>query len=338
MGLGSIVSSITGGGGGGGGGGGIQFAFPPESEEVKAARKRQAELGLGEVPDIPLRKIAPLEELGPERKVARETALELAKPVDIFSLPEVQGIIQETTAKGNLLTNRLGRILQTAGNITTTSGRDVLGRAVTDVQKSLASSLAPFAQAERERRRGLIPTLETLGLTEQLRKEGFTQDELDELFRQETTETFFPFNVQSPILSSIISNQPSAVPFIPGGGTAGGGLGGLEDIIGPLLASLLSKENIATGLGAFAAFSDRRLKVNIKTITDALDKVTQLDGKTFQFTVGGANSGGVIAQEVGKVFPEIVGEKDGFKTVDYMALIGLLINAVKELNSKIQEN
>ena len=81
-------------------------------------------------------------------------------------------------------------------------------------------------------------------------------------------------------------------------------------------------------------FSDEALKENIETIPSALDKVMQLDGKTFEF-IGGTKSGGVIAQEIEKVMPEAVGERDGFKTVDYTAIIGLLINAVKELAKEL---
>ncbi|GAG75062.1 unnamed protein product, partial [marine sediment metagenome] len=36
-----------------------------------------------------------------------------------------------------------------------------------------------------------------------------------------------------------------------------------------------------------------------------------------------------------KSMPEAVGERDGFRTVDYTAIIGLLINAVKELSRKV---
>ncbi|GAG41327.1 unnamed protein product, partial [marine sediment metagenome] len=89
---------------------------------------------------------------------------------------------------------------------------------------------------------------------------------------------------------------------------------------------------------AFAATqSDENLKTNIKTITDALKKIEQIDGKTFTF-IGGPESGGVIAQDVEKVMPDIVGERDGFKTVDYNAIIGLLVNAVKELARKAEQN
>ena len=42
---------------------------------------------------------------------------------------------------------------------------------------------------------------------------------------------------------------------------------------------------------------------------------------------------GVIAQEVERVFPELVAIKDGFRHVNYTALIGVLVEAVKELKA-----
>lgn len=84
--------------------------------------------------------------------------------------------------------------------------------------------------------------------------------------------------------------------------------------------------------------SDERLKENVKVIDNALDKIDQLRGVTFDWIDrGDKRSGGVIAQELEKVMPELVKEvenlktEDSFKAVDYNGLIGLLIEAVKEL-------
>ena len=96
--------------------------------------------------------------------------------------------------------------------------------------------------------------------------------------------------------------------------------------------------------------SDERLKTNVRKIENALDKVTQINGVVYDWNdtykkdhgdvdgyfVRNDNSG-VIAQEVEKVFPNVVGERaDGFKAVRYELLVPLLIEAIKELKAEIQ--
>jgi len=236
-----LLSGLTGGGGGSKTG----FAFPPESEEVKKAREDLYNLSQDGTPNIPLQGIAPLEPMTDEQKRARSTAMDMSNPIDIFSMPEVQAIIQQITAKGDLMANRLGRSMQTTGNKSSTSGRDVLGRSVSDVQGTMTSALAPFASQERNRRMGLIPMLEQLGLSENMRKEGYNQNVLNAGYNKDMTETMFPYEQIAPILESIISNQPSAVPTVSGTAGGGGGLGGLGGMIGPLLTSIMTPDNMA---------------------------------------------------------------------------------------------
>lgn len=195
----------------------VKFTDVPQTAEATESRKRLYELATGEPPDVPRQQIAPLPPRTEERTMARETAKELIQPQDFMSLPEVQGIIQESRVTGDLLANRLSRMLQASGNLTSTTGRDVLGRAVTDVQKSLAASLAPFASEERGRRAGLIPILETLGLTEEERERGISQAELNALFNQQLTESEQLQSFTIPLLLSIIREQPELIPYIRAG-------------------------------------------------------------------------------------------------------------------------
>jgi hypothetical protein len=94
--------------------------------------------------------------------------------------------------------------------------------------------------------------------------------------------------------------------------------------------------------------SDERLKTDIAKIDSALDKVDQINGYTFTYTADGKKSAGVIAQEVEKVLPSAITEstlplkmgeddKTEYKTVQYDQLIGLLVEAVKELKAQIAE-
>lgn len=84
------------------------------------------------------------------------------------------------------------------------------------------------------------------------------------------------------------------------------------------------------------ANSDEKLKKNIKTIENALDKVLSLRGVEYDRTDIQDHQIGVIAQEVEKIIPEVV-YGDETKSVAYSNLIGLLIEAIKELNKKIEE-
>jgi len=85
----------------------------------------------------------------------------------------------------------------------------------------------------------------------------------------------------------------------------------------------------------FVITSDERLKSDIKKIPKALDKVKELSGYTY--TINEKESAGVIAQELLKVLPESVTTRDdGYYAVSYHGLIGLLIEAVKELSEKVK--
>ena len=87
------------------------------------------------------------------------------------------------------------------------------------------------------------------------------------------------------------------------------------------------------------AFSDERLKSNIETIPNALDKVLQMRGVNFD--KNGHKSMGVIAQEVEKIIPEVVSteNKDGeeYLGVAYPNMVGILIEAIKDLQKQVDE-
>lgn len=83
--------------------------------------------------------------------------------------------------------------------------------------------------------------------------------------------------------------------------------------------------------------SDRRLKENIQPIENALDKITKLNGRTFDWKVSGRHVAGFIAQEVEKVIPDMVTiDKDGIKAVNYVDTIAYLVEAIKEQQKQIE--
>ena len=77
------------------------------------------------------------------------------------------------------------------------------------------------------------------------------------------------------------------------------------------------------------------LKSDVATIDNALDKVMNLRGVTF---IKSAEKGmGVIAQEVEQVIPEVVSDGE-YKSVAYGNMVGLLIEAVKELKTELDNH
>ncbi len=99
----------------------------------------------------------------------------------------------------------------------------------------------------------------------------------------------------------------------------------------------------AADIIAFAS-SDERLKANKVLIEGALFKVNQLGGYEFDWVpLEGVheNEGhdiGIIAQEVERIIPEVVTTREnGFKAVKYEKIVALLIQAIKELSSEVED-
>lgn len=89
--------------------------------------------------------------------------------------------------------------------------------------------------------------------------------------------------------------------------------------------------------GNITAYSDASLKTDVRTISEALTKVEALRGVLFTYIESGDHSTGVIAQEVQKVLPEVVQENDsGLLSVAYGNIVGVLIEAIKELSEKVK--
>ena len=80
--------------------------------------------------------------------------------------------------------------------------------------------------------------------------------------------------------------------------------------------------------------SDARLKSNIVSLGSTLTKLLQIDGKSYEMK--GKQKIGVLAQEIQKVFPELVSEDDNeMLAVNYQGLVPVLINALKEQQNEI---
>ena len=87
--------------------------------------------------------------------------------------------------------------------------------------------------------------------------------------------------------------------------------------------------------GSITANSDVRLKKNIERIENALEKVEQISGYTYNTIYDEDRHAGVIAQEIDKVLPEIVNKgNDGLMGVEYGNISALLIEAIKDLKTQ----
>jgi len=131
--------------------------------------------------------------------------------------------------------------------------------------------------------------------------------------------------------------------------------GGISDIVGDTTPQLggdldLNSSDITgtgniniTGSGTFSgnvtAYSDKRLKEEIKVIENAVSKVKELRGVTYKDIKTKEVRTGVIAQEVEKVLPEAVvsNENTGMLSVAYGNMVGLLIESVKELTERVED-
>jgi hypothetical protein len=88
----------------------------------------------------------------------------------------------------------------------------------------------------------------------------------------------------------------------------------------------------------FSATSDERLKSEITSIDNAVDLVNAMRGVGFIYNHTGRKGIGVIAQEIESVLPEVVNQTDdGYKSVNYGNIVGVLIEAIKELKREIDE-
>ena len=84
------------------------------------------------------------------------------------------------------------------------------------------------------------------------------------------------------------------------------------------------------------AYSDARLKKNVETISNATKIVNALRGVFYERIEDDRPSVGVIAQEIREVLPQVVNENDGMLSVAYGNIVGVLIEAIKEMDNRIK--
>ncbi len=88
---------------------------------------------------------------------------------------------------------------------------------------------------------------------------------------------------------------------------------------------------------SYLATSDARLKTNIKVVDNALASILGINGYSYTLKTDGSNQYGVLAQEVEKFFPYLVTtDTNWYKAVNYNGLVAPLIEAIHELDAKVQ--
>ena len=122
----------------------------------------------------------------------------------------------------------------------------------------------------------------------------------------------------------------------------GAGSGLDADLLDGLQASNFAQLSGATFTSTvtapnFVSSSDARLKSDIAPIPDALAKVQALNGVTFTMAGSDVRQMGLIAQEVQAVAPEAVVETEGLLRLAYGNLIGLLVEAIKDLAEEVEQ-
>ena len=99
--------------------------------------------------------------------------------------------------------------------------------------------------------------------------------------------------------------------------------------------------NMYSNGNSYSTGSDLRLKSNLVRFTDTLTKLKEITGYQFDIKCGEnrdstRKSAGVIAQDVEKVYPDLVEEVNGYKHLEYSAFTGILVEAVKELAKRLE--
>ena len=106
---------------------------------------------------------------------------------------------------------------------------------------------------------------------------------------------------------------------------------------GTLCATFNTSNNLVV-TGTVTAQSSIALKDNVETIPDALSRVLNLRGVEWDYKSNGTHNVGVIAEEIEKEFPCLVHTgDDGIKSVAYANIVGVLIEAVKDLKKEIDQ-
>ena len=129
------------------------------------------------------------------------------------------------------------------------------------------------------------------------------------------------------------------VAFVVGNGDIDSGTGGAGS--NPSNAFIVNYDGSATLSGDLTVNSDLRLKANVTSLGKTLSRLLLIDGKKYTLkTDESVEKIGLLAQDIQKIFPELVnesGDDQGILSINYQGLVPILINAIKEQQKELKE-
>lgn len=187
--------------------------------------------------------------LGPDWEAAKAGIKEFMGPQDITKTPEYEPLVRRTVEEGNILMNRMGRMIQGYGGLDTSTGGKMLARGVRSQEENILAALAPYSEAARGRRLTAAGTLGEMsqlegsepikrvaaGMTYGQLPRQLSQAEADAIFEQLMQTVMFNYTTKANIagtlmgakdLSTVTGGEPSMfsqlAPIIGGILGAGG--------------------------------------------------------------------------------------------------------------------
>ncbi len=250
-----------------------------EAQTSLDARERIEAISQISPEGIPLRGTAPLSELEQQAidlaeeflrddtgeitiDRAIDVAIQLAEQQIDLNTPEIQGIIQEVRKTGDLALNRIGRQLQATGTLSTTAGRDIIGRSISGTERATAAAVSPLLanfRAQRLQATSLVPNLvgARAGITAgrvgvgaaagQLQRD-LAQRVEDAIFTRE--QSMFDFSTTGRAsIASLLLQSPTAV--VTGGGPSE--LGKIANVVSDISSIVGPVAGIVGGLGSLGS-------------------------------------------------------------------------------------
>ena len=149
-------------------------------------------------------------------------------------------------------------------------------------------------------------------------------------------------NVSTGILKLNASANLGAVQFL-NGATVNGRIGAntanclvVQNNTGATNTLTIDQSGNVTAAANITAYSDARLKKDLKEIHGAVDFLKTISGYVYTRLDNGQEEVGLIAQQIGGKFPQLVKQNDEYLSLAYDRMAALFVQAIKELDKRIE--